>query len=164
MLSTWLAIITAIPVAVVANWIMDDTVPRTISDIKVLNSPVTPGEPLRMMYHGFATRNCPAIVHEEISDSNNILVQVVPRTGKIQRESGEFDMPIVVPTPISAAPGHAVYYAHVRYYCNPWHYIFPIKVERKVDFEFAKSVSIFPNQSFLPVPAWNFAESSAGYN
>lgn len=97
--------------ALLAFWLGDDTLPRTIYTIRVENNPVIPGDSLRLRFFGDAIRNCPATVQETITDAKNIVTIVAPRPGKLDVTRGSFGdglgIPLDVPTPVTAAPGLA---------------------------------------------------------
>lgn len=126
-------------VGVVAYWAGDNTPPRVIHSVEVLNDPVTPGEPLRLLVTGHALKACPVTVNESIADSNKIVAAVDQRLTRFTRKTGPFSTPLHVPTSPTAAPGPAIYTSHACYQCNFLHRWFPICIEREVKFEFGPS-------------------------
>lgn len=146
--SIFLASVVALLFTPVVYWIMDKSVPRAVVEIRVLNSPVTPGEDLRMVFIGEAFRNCPAMAQEELIDGNNIVWTVKERFGVIQREPGHFEAEVNVPTPKEAAPGPALYRSTVRYACNPYQKWFaPLIAHREQKFTFSGA----SDQGSMPV-------------
>jgi len=116
---------------------MDNTLPRVITQIEVMNNPVTPGQPIKLRFEGEGLRDCPATIREFIIDGNNIVFPVAPRFARLDLRSGHFSVEIEIPTPISAAPGAAIYRSIVEYECNPWQKLYPLTVRREVNFVFA---------------------------
>jgi hypothetical protein len=139
--SMYLAVFIALLFTPVVYWWMDDSLPRVVYTIRVENNPVIPGEALRLRFFGDSIRNCPAAVHETITDGKSIVSPIASRPGKLDVTRGTFGdgkgIPIDIPTPNTAAPGNGAYDSDVDYFCNPLQRIFPLRVHRHVDFIFA---------------------------
>lgn len=120
--------------------ISDRRLPRDIQEIAPQNSPVVPGEDLKLLFKGIFWFNCRADVSEKIIDSDAHVWPIERRRGVLNNfePANPFSREIDISTVEKASPGVATYSQDVDYRCNDvQRIIWPIHVHREARFVFA---------------------------
>lgn len=106
---------TAILVQAVLDYVIDTRPPITIKSVEALNSPVTPGEALRVRIHREKVRDCPLTSVRWAMDMDGrrhyLPGSVDVKGGPVGSRFVDVDYPIVGLTPGQYVLGARVYYA-----------------------------------------------------
>lgn len=112
---------------VLGYWVADREVPVVVNDMAMLTPVVAPGGELRVKVWGIRKRSCRSVFQRLYRDGQG--ARFAPDDIDVRLSTTNFgpdEWVVPVPVSVTAAPGNATFRMLTVYYCNPFHYAFPI--------------------------------------
>lgn len=94
---------------------------------------VPPGGKFKMVLVGIVNRHCYGVIRREFIDSEKVIHAIAPVPPLLAGTRGkETELSRVITVPSNMAQGDAVYIGYPEYQCNPFQWVWPIKLKPTV--------------------------------